>query len=155
MIVRAGARAVDGNVDGIVDAGVTLAATHRVSALDGLSITAAAGAGAMVWGQDGNGSGQQDRGRIVARMPLSAGVAYDITVGQVTIAPFAMITGAYSRDRDYVDNDMTAESSGWRLGNTVGLSVRLREVVLSFSEVSRERGLPHRNRGMFSAGISW
>jgi hypothetical protein len=64
-IVRTALRAVESN-EGIVDAGVSLAATHRVMA--GLSITGAAGVSAVVWGQDVNGT-QPDRGRVIGRMP--------------------------------------------------------------------------------------
>jgi hypothetical protein len=154
-IVRAAARAFQGTEDGIAEAGLTLAASHRVRAIEGLSLTGAAGVGAVVWGQDGPQPAEPDQGRVIARIPLSAGMAYDLRAGRATIAPFVSMTGAYSRERDYANSLRIAEASGWRLGHTAGVSVRFRETVVSLSSVSRERGMPNRNRMVFSAGMSW
>lgn len=154
VIARAAARANSGADDGIVDAGLTVAATHRVGAINGLSITGAAGLGAMVWGQDAPGAAS-DRGRVIASAPLTAGVSYDIRLGRATLAPFFAVTSAYSRERDYLDGDRIGGDSGWRVGNSVGVSLRFQEAVLSVREINRERGLPTRSRVAFSAGMSW
>jgi len=154
LVARTAVRALDGTKDGIVDAGLTLAATHAVRALDGLSITGAVAAGAVVWGQDGVNAAQ-DRGRVVATLPISAGLAYDLQMGRATIAPFITLTGAYSEEREYLNDTRIAGADGWRMGNAVGVSLRFRETVLSVSEVNRERGMPNRSRIVFSAGMSW
>lgn len=155
VIVRAAARAMDETDQAIADAGVTFAATHRLRAHDRLSITGAAGAGAVVWSQDAAAIEAPERVRVVARLPLTAGLAYDINVGGATLAPFVAFNGGYSDERNYVDNDRTARYEGWRLTSSTGVSLRIRETVLTLSEVNRERGMPHRNRVMFSAGMSW
>jgi hypothetical protein len=154
VIARTAFRANSGIDDGIVDAGLTVAATHSVRAIDGLSITGAAGVGAMVWAQ-GSNAGELERGRVIASAPFSAGLSYDVRLGRATISPFIAVTGAYSKERDYLDGDRIGEDSGWRVGNSVGVSLRFWEAVLSVREISRERGLPSRNRVAFSAGISW
>jgi hypothetical protein len=150
-IVRTALRAVESN-EGIVDAGVSLAATHRVMA--GLSITGAAGVSAVVWGQDVNGN-QPDRGRVIARMPVSAGAAYDIRLGAVTLAPFFTMTGAYSSERDYVNDERVNLYTGWRYGFSSGMSARFQDVVLTLTDINRERGMPKSDRMLFTAGISW
>lgn len=155
VIVRAAARALTAQEDGIVDAGITVAATHPVRALAGLAITGAAGAGAVLWGQDGEISGEAYSGRILANIPLSAGLSYDVRAGRATFTPFVNMTGTYSKVRDYVNDERIGETSGWRLGHTAGVSARFRETVFSLSGVSRERGMPNRNRVVFSAGMSW
>jgi hypothetical protein len=155
VIVRAAARALNGTEDGILDAGITVAATHRVRAVTGLSITGAVGAGAMLWGKEATGGGEPDVGRVIASSPLTAGLSYDIRVGRATIAPFAAVTGAYSSRREYVNGDRVGIDDSWRMGNTVGVALRLSETVLTVREISREAGLPNRNRVAFTAGFSW
>jgi hypothetical protein len=155
LIVRAGARAFDDLDDGILDASATLAATRSVPGLEKLSLAAAAGLGAVMWGQGSSGDGLPETGRLSARVPLSAGAAYDIKAGGATIAPFAMVTTAYSREHDYVDDERVALDSGWRVGNTTGVSVRFKEMVLSLADVRRERAMPHDHRVVFSVGMSW
>jgi hypothetical protein len=154
MIVRGAARA-QGPLEegGIADGGITFAATRRV--LAGLSVTGAAGVSAVVWSRELDASGEQDRSRIVARAPLSAGIAYDLKLGRATIAPFATFTGGYTNASEYVNNKRQSEDTGWRISHTAGVSLRLSEIVLSLSEVAREPGLPHRSRVAFAAGISW
>jgi hypothetical protein len=155
LIVRAAARALDGTEDGIAQAGLTLAATRRIRTLDGLSITGAAGLNAVVWGQDGPSPAEPDHGRVIARIPLTTGLAYDMKVGRARIAPFVSLNGAYWRERDYINSARVAEGTGWRLGHTTGVSVRFRETVLSVSGVNREGGTPTRHRVAFMAGMSW
>jgi hypothetical protein len=155
VIVRAGARAFEDLDDGILDAALTLAATRSMPGLEDLSASAAAGVGAMVWGQGPDGAGAPDSGRSSKRVPLSTGAAYDIRLGGATVAPFAMVTAAYTRDGDYLDDERIALDSGWRVGNTTGVSVRFKEMVLSVADVRRERGLPHGHRIVFGAGMSW
>ena len=150
---RAAARAL--NAAGIFDAGLTMAATHTLRAIDGLSLSAAAGITAMVWGNDGPESGEADLGRIVNSVPLSLGMSYDVRVGSATFAPFVAATHAYSRGRDYMNDEPINRTSGWRLGHSTGVSVRFRETVLSLSNVYREAGMPNRNRTLFTAGMSW
>lgn len=155
MIVRAAARALDATDDGILDAGLTLAASHSVRAIDGLSITGAAGLGAVVWGEKGQNPGEVDRGRILSSIPLSAGLAYDVRAGRATIAPFVSLTGAYSRNRAYVNDEEITRATDWRLGHTAGVSVRFREAVVSLSRISRQSGMPDNGRVALSAGMSW
>ena len=155
MIARAAARALDGSETGIFDGGLTIAATHNVRAIDGLSVSGAAGITAMVWGKDGDEWAALDRGRIVNSVPLSVGMSYDVRVGGATFAPFVTTTHAYSRGRDYVDDEPINKTSSWKLGHSAGVSVRFRETVLSLSNIYRESGMPNRNRVAFSAGMSW
>ena len=152
VIVRTAVRALEKvSQEGIVDAGVTLAATRRMKAL---SITGAAGTSAVVWGQEASGD-QPDRGRIVARVPITGGVAYDIQVGPAIVAPFLSYTAAYSSERDYLNDTRVNTHNGWRSTNSSGVSVRFRDVVLTVSEINRERGMPNRNRTLFTAGMTW
>jgi hypothetical protein len=155
VVARAAARALDASEAGIFDGGLTVAATHNVRAIDGLSISGAAGVTAMVWGNVGPQSDEEDTGRIVNSVPLSLGMSYDVRVGSATFAPFIAATHAYSRGRDYVNNDPINKTSSWRLGHSAGVSVRFRETVLSLSKVSRESGMPNRDRWALSAGMSW
>jgi len=153
MILRVGARPLDGLEDGILDAGVTLAASRSLVA--GLTVTGAAGVGAMAWGQRAPEPGGPETGRLIVRAPVSAGAAYDISVGGATIAPFVTLAMAYSSEREYVGDQRVMTDNGWRLGNAAGVSVRFRETVLSVSGISRERGLPNGSRVAFTAGMSW
>jgi hypothetical protein len=152
VVLRSAMRALDLSNSGIVDAGITVAATRRIAG--GLSATGAAGASAIVWGKDHDG-GNVEHGRIVARVPLSAGLAYDVRLGAVTIAPFFTLTGAYSRELEYVDGARVDRYTGWRYANASGLSVRFRDVVLTLTEINRERDMPKSDRMLFTAGISW
>lgn len=153
--VRAAARALDATEGGIFDGGLTVAATHAVRAIDGLSITGAAGLSALVWGNVGPHADGEDRGRILSSVPLSVGVAYDVRVGSATFAPFISGTQSFSTARDYVNDEPINKSSSWRLGHSAGVSVRFRETVLSLSNTCRDGGMPNRNRVAFSAGMSW
>ena len=155
MIARAAARGLDGSERGIFDAGLTVAATHNVRAIDGLSVSGAAGLSATVWGKGGWESDEEDIGRIVNSVPLSLGMSYDVRVGSATFAPFVTTTHAYSRGRDYVNDEPINRTSNWQLGHSAGVSVRFRETVLSLSNIYREGGMPNRNRLAFSAGMSW
>jgi len=155
MILHAGARGFDELDDGILDAGATLTATRSVPGLDRLSLTAAAGVGAMAWGHGSAAAGEPGTGRLSVRVPLSAGMAYNVRAGRATIAPFVALTTAYSSERDYEDDQRVASDSGWRVGSATGVSVRFSELVLSVSDVRGERGLPHDHRVVFNVGISW
>jgi hypothetical protein len=155
VLLRVGARAFDDVDDGILDVGATLAATRSVPGLEKLSLTAAAGLGAVMWGQGSSGDGIPETGRISTRLPLSAGAAYDIRLGRAVLAPFATLTTAYTREGDYVDDERIALDSGWRVGSTTGVSLRFNEMVLSLADVRRERGMPHAHRVLFSVGMSW
>lgn len=154
MLVRGAARPTNGIEDGVVDGSVVVAGTHKMGSQDQLSITGAVGVGAVAWGQEANADAP-DRGRMVARAPVSAGVAYDLRLGRAVIAPFVALTGAYTSERTYIDDERTSLTDGWRLGHTAGISVRFKEAVLSLSEINRERGMPNKNRILFSAGMSW
>ncbi|MGE0160309.1 MAG: hypothetical protein AB7T31_12935 [Gemmatimonadales bacterium] len=153
LIVRAGARALNGGGDGILDSGIGLAATKVVPGVERLSATGSVGLGAMIWGQDPIGA--PDTGRLSIRVPMSAGLAYDLHWGAATVAPFLAATSSYSSERDYVDDARVAQAGGWRVGTAVGVSVRFRETVLSVSGLSREHGLTGSSRYVFSAGMSW
>jgi hypothetical protein len=153
MIVRVAARPLDGVEQGILDAGVTLAATREL--VRGLNVTAAAGVSAVAWGDGAPEPNEPATGRIIVRAPLSAGLAYDIGIGGATIAPFVNVAMAYSTEREYAGDVRLATDNGWKLGNAAGVSVRFRETVLSISGISRERGLPNSSRVAFSAGMSW
>jgi hypothetical protein len=83
------------------------------------------------------------------------GAAYDLHLGGATVAPFVMAQGVYSRESDYVDDERVALDSGWRIGNSTGVSIRFKEMVLSLAEVNRERGMPNGHRVVFSVGMSW
>lgn len=156
LLVRAAARALgDFEQSGIADAGVTLAATHAIPALGRLSVTGAAGVAAMVWSDNASAADGQDQNRIIAKVPLSAGLAYDLKVGRATISPFASVNGGYSTARNYLDETRVSESNTWRVGHTSGVSLRLNEIVMSISEIAREPGMPHSSRVAFAAGISW
>ena len=152
VLVRSAMRALNDANDGIVDAGLTLAATRRI--VGGLTATGAAGASAIVWGHDRDGQ-QVEHGRIVGKLPLSVGLAYDIRLGAVTLAPYFTLTGAYSSEREYVDGVRVDKWSGWRYANASGLSVKFQEVVLTLTEINRERGMPRGDRMLFTAGLSW
>ncbi|HEX6314548.1 MAG TPA: hypothetical protein VFZ73_06795, partial [Gemmatimonadaceae bacterium] len=145
-------RALNQQEDGIVDAGVTLAATRQMAG--GLSVTGAAGVTAIVWGMQGD-EGEPDQGRVVARTPITLGAAYDLRLGAVTIAPFLNFTGGYSSEREYVNDERVQLYTGWRFSNASGVSVKLSEMVLTFTEIARERGLPNKHRMLFTAGMSW
>ena len=153
VVARAAARALD--AAGMFDAGLTVAATHNVRAIEGLSLSGAAGVTAMVWGKDQPQSAEADVGRIVNSVPLSLGMSYDVRVGGATFAPFVAATHAYSRGRDYVNDEPINRTSSWRLGHTAGVSVRFRETVISLSNIYREAGMPNRNRAQITAGMSW
>ena len=88
-------------------------------------------------------------------LPLSVGLAYDIRLGAVTLAPYFTLTGAYSSEREYVDGVRVDKWSGWRYANASGLSVKFQEVVLTLTEINRERGMPRGDRMLFTAGLSW
>jgi hypothetical protein len=151
-IVRAAVRALEQEDDGIVDAGITLSATRHVVA--GLSVTGAAGVSAIVWGQQGE-TNEIDRGRVVARTPLTVGAAYDIRLGALTVAPFFSFTGGYSSERKYVNDERVALYTGWRFSNASGVSIKLNEMVVTFTEIARERGMPNQRRALMTAGMSW
>lgn len=152
VIVRTAVRALEKvSSEGIVDAGALLAATYRVNAF---SITGASGGTAVVWGKEANDD-ELDRGRLVARAPIIAGVAYDLRVGAATIAPFVSYTAAYSKERNYQDDEWVSTHKGWRYSNSSGVSVRFRGTALTVSEINRERGMPNRHRYLFTAGMTW
>ncbi len=151
-IVRTAMRALNESNDGIVDAGFSLAGTRKVGA--GLSISGAAGVSAVVWGQ-GVTDDQVDRGRLIARTPVSAGASYDSHLGAVTIAPFATMTGSYSSERDYVNDERVNLWTGWRYGYSSGMSVRFQDIVLALTDINREKGMPKSDRMLFTAGFSW
>lgn len=152
VIVRTAVRALEKVSDeGIVDAGMMLAATYRLNAL---SITGATGGSAVVWGQKASPNGP-DRGRIVAREAITGGAAYDIKLGSAVVSPFVSYTGAWSSERDYLNDVEVSKRNGWRYNNSAGVSLRFRETVLTLSEINRERGMPNRNRVMFTAGMTW
>ncbi|MEJ2206409.1 MAG: hypothetical protein P8170_20140 [Gemmatimonadota bacterium] len=155
MIVRAGARPLDDLTSGVLDAATTLAATRQAPGIERLSLTAAAGVGVMLWGQGSAGDGLPDTGRSSLRVPLSAGAAYRLRAGGATIAPFAMLTTAYSRESDHVGGQRIGLDSGWRVGHTTGVSLSFTEMVLSVADVRRERGMPNHHRVVFSVGMSW
>jgi hypothetical protein len=154
MLLRAGARPLDEH-DGILDAGATLTATASMPGAERLTMTASAGVGAVLWGQASPETGEPDTGRRSVKVPLGAGAAYSLRAGRATISPFAMITGSYSREDDYVNDESVARESGWRLGSAAGVSVGFREMVLSLTDLRNERGLPNDHRVIFSVGISW
>ena len=155
VIARAAARALEGDERGIFDAEFTVAVSHNVRAIDGLSVSGAAGVAATVWGKDERDWAEMERGRIVNSVPLSIGMSYDVRVGGATFAPFVTTTHAYSRGRDYVNDEPINKTSGLLLGHSAGVSVRFRETVVSLSNIYREAGMPNRNRLAFSAGMSW
>jgi len=155
VVARAAARALDAGERGIFDGGLTLAASHAVRAIDGLSFTGAAGISAIAWGTGRPDSDDEDRGRIVQSLPLSVGMSYDVRLGSATVAPFIATTAAYSRGRDYVNDERINQTSIWRLGHSAGVSVRFGQAVLSLSDVNREGGMPAKNRMQFTAGMSW
>lgn len=155
LSLRAGARSFDGTDDGIFDSALTLAATRSVPRLKQLNLTAAAGVGLMAWGQTSPDSDIPDSGHLSLRVPVSAGLSYDVRIGSATFAPFATIIPAYSSERDYVDDDRVSTDGGWKVGGAFGVTARFRETVFSISGIHRERGMPHANRVAFSAGMSW
>jgi hypothetical protein len=153
VIVRTAVRALEKvSSEGIVDAGALLAATYRVNAF---SITGATGGTAVVWGKETTNDHQFDRGRLVARAPITTGVAYDFRVGSATIAPFVSYTAAYSKERNFQGDEWVSTHKGWRYSNSSGASVRFQKTVLTLSQISRERGMPNRNRVLFTAGMTW
>ena len=152
VIVRTAVRALEKvSSEGVVDAGALLAATYRVKAF---SITGASGGTAVVWGKEA-GDDELDRGRLVARAPITAGIAYDLRVGSATVAPFLSYTAAYSRERNYQNDEWVSTHKGWRYSNSSGVSVRFRGTVLTVSEINRERGMADRNRVLVTAGMTW
>ena len=155
VVARAAARALGASNAGILDGGVTVAATHDIRAIGGLSMTGAAGVTATMWGNDSQESAGDERGRVVNNLPLSLGMSYDLRVGSATFAPFVTATHAWSRGRDYVNDDPINKSSSWRFGHSAGVSVRFSEMVLSISNIYREGGMPNRNRAQITAGMSW
>jgi hypothetical protein len=155
LVIRLGARARDDLHDGILESGATLALTKAVPSVERLSVTAAAGIGAVAWGQGSFDVDEPNSGRLSLRAPMSAGLAYEIRAGRATIAPFAAFTTAWSSERVYLEDQPTTSDNGWSTGRTMGVSVRFRETVLSLSGVHGERGMPHNGRYVFSAGMSW
>jgi hypothetical protein len=155
LSLHAGARAFDGPDDGIFDVGVNLAATRSIPQLAQLNLTVAAGAGVMGRGQNPPGADTPEVGHISVRMPISAGLSWDLQVRRATFAPFATIIPTLTSERDYIDDKRVSEDRGWKVGHAFGVSARFQETVFSLSSLHRERGTPEGRRVVFSAGMSW
>jgi hypothetical protein len=155
VVARAGARSFKNANDGILDSGLTLAATRAVPQLGHLNVTGSAGIGAMLWGQGAAAENAPDTGRLSLRVPLSAGVSYDLRIGGATVVPFAAVVPTYSSERDYIDDERIAEDSGLRVGRSLGMALRFKETVVSLSGIHGERGMPGSSRYVLSAGMSW
>jgi hypothetical protein len=149
--IQAAARGLSDGNDGIGDASITVAWTRRMTEVDdGLTLTAAVGANAVAWGFD-----EFDTGTAYLSTPFTAGVAYDIHVGAVTLSPFVAPSVAAYDHRTYVDDVRTSKATGWDARVTWGASLALKEVVLTTSGIRGETGMPRDNRWAFSAGISF
>lgn len=151
LAVQGAARATEGPTDGVMDVSVTAGWSRRMEEIDRrLSVTAAAGASALLWG-----SGDPDSGLVRASLPLTVGVSYDLRIGPAILTPFAAPAVAYYRARQVVDDVRLMDETGWDARISSGASLRFREVVLSTTTIRGEEGLPHRSRWAFAAGISF
>lgn len=149
LMVRANARPL-ADTAGVLDFAATLAMTHQVAAIDGLSVSAAAGAGTLIWGDEATNDG-----RIGVTVPLTLGVGYDLHIGGATLAPFVAPAIVRYSLRTYENDARVATERGWDTQFTSGASLRFKEVVLSTSRIRGEKGSPNSSRWTFAAGMSF
>ncbi len=150
--VQAAARTLSAPNDGVADVSLSTAWMRRIDEISSrLSTAVSVGASALAWG-----AADTDAGIARFSFPLTAGVSYDVPIGGATLSPFVAPGIAYYDARSYDDTgDRVASSSGWDSRLTSGLSLRLREVVLTSARIRGEHGLPNSSRWAFSAGISF
>ncbi|GMV03825.1 MAG: hypothetical protein AMXMBFR53_01070 [Gemmatimonadota bacterium] len=151
VAIQGAARSLSDGNEGVADVSVTAALTRSMVEVDPkLSVSVAAGMGALAWGFD-----HQDTGIAHLSTPISAGLAYDIRIGSATFSPFVSPSVARYDNRTYVDDVRTSRDEGWDARVVWGASLSLKEVVLTTSGIRGEPGLPHRSRWAFAAGISF
>lgn len=150
LVVRGAARAFDREESGVLDVGATVGVSRDIDAVHGLSVAASTGVGLMAWGDDA-----AKRGRAHVTIPVNAGVSYDLRVRSATLTPFAMGTVSRYDLRTSVNDERESLADGWDTSYTTGVSLRLKEVVLTSSRIVGEHGMPNRSRWHFSAGISY
>lgn len=151
MAVQAAARSLDNANQGIADLSLTAAVTRRMKEIDdNLQITVAATGAVLAWGFD-----HEDTGIAHMSVPFTAGVAYDIHIGGATLSPYVAPSIAMYDNRTYVNDERTAQTTGWDGVLSWGASLSLREVVLTTGGIHGEPGLPNQSRWTFSAGISF
>lgn len=150
LVLRASARPFDDVEAGVLDAGASLALSHRVEAVPGLSLAGSAGLGVMAWGDD-----LAKTGRHHLSIPATAGASYAIRLGSATLAPFASASLARYNIGTWLDDVRQTTATGWDGYYTLGASLALRELILSSSRVVGEHGMPTRSRWLFTAGVSF
>ncbi|HEY7234804.1 MAG TPA: hypothetical protein VH539_11685 [Gemmatimonadaceae bacterium] len=150
MMLRGSARAFDDVKAGILDVATTVGVSHDVSAVRGLSVAASTGLGMMAWGDD-----IAHTGRLRVTIPANAGASYDLHVRSATISPFAMGTVARYDWRTSVNDVRDSVRDGWDAYYTTGVSLRLKDVVVTSSRIIGEYGMPNRSRWAFAAGLSF
>ncbi|MGE3616708.1 MAG: hypothetical protein AB7L66_12625 [Gemmatimonadales bacterium] len=150
MVLRGSARPFDDAAAGVLDAAASLALSHDVAAVPGLSVGASAGVAVTAWGDD-----LANTGRANFRYPATVGASYDIRMKRVTLSPF--VTGSVARYdfRTYLNDVRQTQSTGWDGYYAIGASARLQEVVITSTRIVSEYGMPIRSRWAFSAGISF
>lgn len=150
LVIRGSGRAFDDVQSGILDVAATVGISRDIAALPGLSLAASTGLGMMAWGDN-----IARTGRLHVTIPANAGVSYDVRVRGATISPFA--TGTVTRYdlRTAVNDVQESVRGGWDGLYTTGVSLRLKEVVVTSSRIVGEYGMPNRSRWAFSAGVSF
>lgn len=146
--VRGSARALDESEAGVIDVAGTVAVTRDV--WRGLSMALASGIGATVWGDDATNDG-----RIDTNIPLTLGVGYDVRVRSATFTPFVAPSVVYFQTRNYVNDARVSKSDGFDGQVAAGLSMRLKELVLTSSRIHGEHHASQGSRWVVSAGISF
>ncbi len=150
LVVRTGARPLEGTDSGVLDLAATLGVSQQLPALPGLSVAASTGIGLMAWSDDAAGTGRAN-----FSVPANAGVSYALHLGGATLSPFAMGTVARYDVRNAVNDERVSREVGWDSYYATGATLRLREVAFATSRIVGERGMPQRSRWTFSAGISF
>lgn len=150
VVLRASARPLEGVDTGVLDFAATVGVSQQVSALPGLSLAASTGVGLMAWNNDAT-----KEARANFSVPANAGVSYALRIGGATLSPFAMGTLARYDERNALNDERISREVGWDGSYATGATLRLREVAISSSRIAGERGMPHRSRWAFAAGISF
>lgn len=148
MLVRLNARSFDPE-KGIAEFAARVGVSHDVRQVPGLALAAATGVGAIAWGDNA-----ADTGRVHFTIPAEVGASYDLRLGSATIAPFASASVQRYNRRTGIESP-EVEEKGWDATYTTGVSLRLRELVLTSSRIAGEWGMPQKSRWAFSAGVSF
>lgn len=150
MKLQASARPFDDAKSAVLDAAASVGVVRDIRLVPALQVAASAGMGLMAWSDDAT-----KKDRLEFTIPANAGVSYDLRIRSATLSPFVM--GTIARyDLRTAENDVQQTAHrGWDASYTSGVSLRLKEVVLSSSRIVGEYGMPNRSRWTFAAGISY